>query len=118
MIKKNNKITHSVVSIMLSVALAMTSVNVSGVEFTKSVSAATVNPVDTGNGYEYSTGKAIGMTLDNNGSMTEEVSNIVLDEYSITGGRYDGWAGANSIPIERKNMQDDTMITIDIKLQK
>lgn len=116
MIKKNNKITHSVVSIMLSVALAMSSVNISSVEFTKSVSAANVNPVDTGNGYEYSTGRAIGMTLGNNGRMTEEVSNVILAEYSITGGRYDGWAGARSIPIEKKNMQDDTMITIDMKL--
>ena len=118
MIKKNNKITHSVVSIMLSVALAMTSVNVSGVDFTKSVSAASVNPVDTGNGYEYSTGRAIGMTLGNNGHMTEEVSNIIFDEYSLTDCRYDGWSCAKSIPIEKKNMQDDTMITIDIKIQK
>lgn len=103
---------------MLSVALAMTSVNVSGVEFTKSVSAATVNPVDTGNGYEYSTGRAVGMTLGHNGSMTEEVSNIVLDEYSITGGRYGGWGGSRSKPIEEKNMLDDTIIIICIKLQK
>lgn len=102
MIKKNNKITHSVVSIMLSVALAMSSVNISDVEFTKSVSAASVNPVDTGNGYDYSTGRAIGMTLGNNGSMTEEVSNVILAEYSITGCRYDGWGGSGSIAIEKK----------------
>lgn len=102
MIKKNNKITHSAVSIMLSVALAMTSVNVSGVEFTKSVSAATVNPVDTGNGYEYSTGRAIGITLGNNGSMTEEVSNIIFEEYRITDCRYGAWGGSRSKTIEKK----------------
>ena len=102
MIKKNNKITHSAVSIMLSVALAMSSANISGVEFTKSVSAASVNPVDTGNGYEYSTGRAIGMTLGKNGCMTEEVSNVILAEYSITDGRYDGWTGASSTAIEKK----------------
>lgn len=102
MIKKNNKITHSAISIMLSVALAMTSVNVSGVEFTKSVSAASVNPVDTGNGYEYSTGRAIGMILGNKGGMTEEVSHIILDEYSITDCRYDEWGGSRSKTIEKK----------------
>ena len=118
MIKKNNKITHSAVSIMLSVALAMSSVNISGVEFTKNVSAASVNPVDTGNGYEYSTGKAIGMTLGNKGGMTEEVSNVILAEYNITDCQYGAWGGSGSIPIEKKNMQDDTMITIDIRLRK
>lgn len=102
MIKKNNKITHSVVSIMLSVALAMSSANISGVEFTKSVSAASVNPVDTGNGYEYSTGRAIGMTLVNNGSMTEEVSNVILAEYSITDCQYGVWGGSRSRLIKKK----------------
>ena len=111
MIKKNNKITHSAVSIMLSVALAMTSVNVSGVDFTKSVSAASVNPVDTGNGYEYSTGRAIGMTLFDNVGVSENVSNVIFDEYNITNARYDDWGGSASETIERKNMLDDIMIT-------
>lgn len=111
MIKKNNKITHSVVSIMLSVALAMSSANISGVEFTKSVSAAMVNPVDTGNGYEYSTGRAIGMNLGTNCVIAEDVSNVILDEYNITNGRYDAWGGSRSTMIERKNMLDDIKIT-------
>lgn len=102
MIKKNNKITHSAVSIMLSVALVMTSVNVSGVEFTKSVSAASVNPVDTGNGYEYSIGKAIGMTLFDNIGVSENVSNVIFDEYNITNARYDDWGGSASETIEKK----------------
>lgn len=103
MIKKNNKITHSAVSIMLSVALAMSSANISGVEFTKSVSAATINnPVDTGNGYEYSTGRAIGMTLGNKGGMTEAVSNVILAEYSITDCQYGEWGGSGSIAIAKK----------------
>lgn len=111
MIKKNNKITHSVVSIMLSVALAMSSANISGVEFTKSVSAASVNPVDTGNGYEYSTGRAIGMTLFDNVGVSENVSNVIFDEYNITNGRYDAWGGSCSTMIEKKNMLDDIKIT-------
>lgn len=78
MIKKNNKITHSAVSIMLSVALAMSSANISGVEFTKSVSAASVNPVDTGNGYEYSTGRAIGMQMNANGWLSEAIQMLYL----------------------------------------
>lgn len=111
MIKKNNKITHSAVSIMLSVALAMSSANISGVEFTKSVSAASVNPVDTGNGYEYSTGRAIGMTMGPSGKnrVTEAISNIVLDEYGITNVQYTPWSGGTAINIEKKNMQDDIM---------
>ena len=114
MIKKNNKITHSAVSIMLSVALAMTSVNVSGVDITKSVSAATVNPVDTGNGYEYSTGRAIGMNLGTNCVIAEDVSDVIFDEYNLSDCRYDGWGGSGPISIERKNMLDDTIITICI----
>lgn len=102
MIKKNNKITHGAVSIMLSVALAMTSVNVSGVDFTKSVSAATVNPVDTGNGYEYSTGRAIGMQINANGWISEDVSNIIFDEYNISNCQYTSWGGNRSINIEKK----------------
>lgn len=104
MIKKNNKITHGAVSIMLSVALAMTSVNVSGVDFIKSVSAATVNPVDTGNGYEYSTGRAIGMTMGPSGKnrVTEAISNIVLAEYGITNVQYTPWGGGTTINIEKK----------------
>lgn len=109
MIKKNNKITHSAVSIMLSVALAMSSVNISGVEFTKSVSAASVNPVDTGNGYEYSTGRAIGMQMNANGWISEAVSNVIFDEYNISGGKYTSWGGTASITIEKKNMLKDTI---------
>lgn len=111
MIKKNNKITHSAVSIMLSVALAMSSANISGVEFTKSVSVATINnPVDTGNGYEYSTGRAIGMNLGTNCVIAEDVSNVIFDEYNLSNCQYASWGGNASIDIERKNMLDDTMI--------
>lgn len=120
MIKKNNKITHSAVSIMLSVALAMSSANISGVEFTKSVSAATINnPVDTGNGYEYSTGRAIGMTMGSSGEkrVTEAISNIVLDEYGITNVQYTPWGGGATINIEIKNMQDDIMTIAYMRLQ-
>ena len=110
MIKKNNKITHSAVSIMLSVALAMSSANISGVEFTKSVSAASVNPVDTGNGYEYSTGRAIGMQMNapytGKSFPTETISNIIFDEYDLSNCQYDDWGGDDSINIEKKNMPD------------
>lgn len=112
MIKKNNKITHSAVSIMLSVALAMSSANISGVEFTKSVSAASVNPVDTGNGYEYSTGRAIGMQMQPNAvgniDITKEISDMIFNEYNIPNFSYEDWGSRKIISIERKNMQDDT----------
>lgn len=102
MIKKNNKITHSAVSIMLSVALAMSSVNISGVEFTKSVSAASVNPVDTGNGYEYSTGRAIGMQMNANGWLSEAISNVIFDEYNLSNCQYASWGYTDSTNIEKK----------------
>ena len=97
MIKKNNKITHSAVSIMLSVALAMSSV-----EFTKSVSAASVNPVDTGNGYEYSTGRAIGMQMNANGWLSEAISNVIFDEYNLSNCQYASWGYTDSANIEKK----------------
>lgn len=87
---------------MLSVALAMSSANISGVEFTKSVSAASVNPVDTGNGYEYSTGRAIGMNLGTNCVIAEDVSNVILDEYNLSDCHYDGWGGSRSTSIKKK----------------
>lgn len=102
MIKKNNKITHSAVSIMLSVALAMSSANISGVEFTKSVSAASVNPVDTGNGYEYSTGRAIGMQMNANGWLSEAISNVIFDEYNLSNCQYASWGYTDSANVEKK----------------
>lgn len=102
---------------MLSVALAMSSANISGVEFTKSVSAATINnPVDTGNGYAYSTGRAIGMTMNANGWISEAVSNVILDEYNLSDCRYTSWGGNAPINIEKKHMLDDTMIITCIRI--
>lgn len=107
MFKTNNKATHVATSVMLSVALAMTSVNIGTISDIKTVSAASItNPIDTGNGYEYSTGRAIGMQGNPEGIgkefVTEEISNIIFDEYNMSNCRYSAWGGGDSINIEKK----------------